>query len=66
VLEILRKYEAHAASLRSKLGLDPASAARVGRDLALTRRLNTDATPLAEALAKIQERRELTAGDADA
>ena len=40
----------HRVVLRSKLGLDPASAARVGRDLALTRHMNAGATPLDEAL----------------
>lgn len=62
VLEVLRRYETHAANLRSRLGLDPSSAAKVGRDLAIARRLDVDATPLAEALAEIQRRRELTAG----
>jgi hypothetical protein len=32
--EVARRYEIHAASLRSKLGLDPASAAKLGRNLA--------------------------------
>jgi phage terminase small subunit len=32
--ELARRYEAHAANLRSKLGLDPASAAKLGRNLA--------------------------------
>ena len=31
--ELARRYEAHAANLRSKLGLDPASAAKLGRNL---------------------------------
>lgn len=63
VMDMLRRYEVHAANLRSRLGLDPASAARVGRDLALTRHMN--ATPLDGALAAIQERRQraLEAGD---
>jgi hypothetical protein len=62
-LEQLRKFEAHAASLRSKLGLDPASAARVARDLAARRYM--DATPLNAALQAIEERRALTAGSTD-
>lgn len=61
VLDMLRRYEAHAASLRSKLGLDPASAARVGRDLAARRYM--DATPLSAALTAIEKRRALTAGE---
>jgi len=61
VLDTLRRYEAHAASLRSKLGLDPASAARVGRDLAARRYM--DATPLSAALTAIEKRRALTAGN---
>jgi hypothetical protein len=64
VLDMLRKYESIAMNLRAKLGLDPASAARVGRDLAVARRMNVDATPLDEALAAIEERRALTAGSA--
>lgn len=64
VLDQLRRYETHAANLRSKLGLDPASAAKVGRDLAMRRHL--DATPLNAALAAIEEnrRRAIEAGDA--
>jgi hypothetical protein len=66
VIDTLRRYEVHAANLRSKLGLDPASAARVGRDLALTRRLHAGATPLDDALAAIERRRgQLTAGGGD-
>ena len=49
-------------NLRAKLGLDPASAARVGRDLALARHMSAGATPLDEALAEIEQRRALTAG----
>ena len=64
VIDTLRRYEVQAANLRARLGLDPASAARVGRDLALTRRLSAGATPLDEALAKIEERRALTEGKA--
>jgi hypothetical protein len=63
VLEMLRKYEAQAANLRGRLGLDPASAAKVGRDLAARRYM--DATPLQAALAEIEERRALTAGNGD-
>jgi hypothetical protein len=32
--EVARKYEIHAANLRAKLGLDPAAAAKLGRNLA--------------------------------
>ena len=63
VLEMLRKYEAQAANLRGRLGLDPASAAKVGRDLAARRYM--DATPLNAALAEIEERRALAAGGGD-
>jgi hypothetical protein len=62
-LELLRKYESVAANLRGRLGLDPASAARVGRDLAARRYM--DAAPLAAALAEIEQNRALTAGGAD-
>jgi hypothetical protein len=62
-LDQWHRASAHAASLRSKLGLDPASAARVGRDLAVRRHL--DATPLNAALAEIEKRRALTAGSGD-
>ena len=65
VIDTLRKYEVHAANLRSKLGLDPASAARVGRDLALARHMNAGATPLDDALAEMQRNRELAAGGGD-
>lgn len=64
VLDMLRKWESIAMNLRAKLGLDPASAARVGRDLAVVRRLDAGATPLDEALAAMEERRALTAGGA--
>jgi hypothetical protein len=63
VLEMLRKYEAQSANLRGRLGLDPASAAKVGRDLAARRYM--DATPLQAALAEIEKRRALTAGNGD-
>lgn len=63
VLDQLRRYESIASSLRSKLGLDPASAAKVSRDLALTRHLN--AAPLDAAIAEIERRRALTAGGGD-
>lgn len=65
VIDQLRRWETTAAGLRSKLGLDPASAARVGRDLALTRHMN--AAPLAAALDEIERRRRgaLTAGGGD-
>ena len=66
VIDTLRRYEVHAANLRSaSSGLDPASAARVGRDLALTRHMSAGATPLDEALAEIEERRALAAGGGD-
>lgn len=62
VLEALRKYETLAMNLRSKLGLDPAAAARVGRDLAERRYLDANATPLAAALTEIEARRRELAG----
>lgn len=62
VLDQLRRWESIASSLRSKLGLDPASAAKVGRDLALARHMNAGATPLDDALAEIERQRALTAG----
>lgn len=62
VLDQLRRYESIAMNLRAKLGLDPASAARVGRDLALTRHMSAGATPLDEALAAIEQHRALAAG----
>jgi len=65
VLDTLRRYEAHAANLRRALGLDPSSAARVGRDLALARHMNAGATPLDEALDKIEQNRALPAGRGD-
>lgn len=60
-LDQWHRASAHAASLRSKLGLDPASAARVGRDLAARRYLD-GATPLSAALETMEKRRALTAG----
>ena len=63
VLDMLRKYEAQAANLRGRLGLDPASAAKVGRDLAARRYM--DASPLNAALAEMEKRRALTAGSGD-
>ena len=62
VIDQLRREEILASNLRSKLGLDPVSAARVGRDLALARHLSAGATPLDDALAEIERRRALTAG----
>lgn len=56
VLDQLRRFESHASSLRSKLGLDPVSAARVGKDLATSRYLE-GATPLARSLDQIAARR---------
>lgn len=60
-LDASRRWEAHAANLRSKLGLDPVSAARVGRDLATSRYLQS-ATPLDAALDQIAERRRKALG----
>jgi hypothetical protein len=63
-LDMSRWWEAHAMNLRRTLGLDPASAARVGRDVAARRFM--DARPLADALEKIdaQRRAALEAGPA--
>ena len=64
VLDTLRRYETLASNQRSKLGLDPSSAARLGRDLAARRYLDANATPLAAALTAIEEnRRAITGGD---
>ncbi len=60
-LDQWHRASAHAATLRSKLGLDPASAARVGRDLAARRYLD-GATPLSAALETMEKRRALTSG----
>jgi hypothetical protein len=64
-LDSSRRWEAHAANMRSKLGLDPATAAKVGRDLATSRYLE-GATPLNSALDQIaaQRRKALTSGSA--
>ena len=63
VLETARKYETLAAKLRSQLGIDPMSAARLGRDLAARRYM--DAAPLNAALDQIAKRRqELESGSA--
>ena len=51
VLDTLRRYETLAGNLRGRLGLDPASAARIGRDLA-QRRHYDGATPLDQAVSK--------------
>ena len=56
-LDMSRRWEAHAANLRSKLGLDPASAARVGRDLSQSRWFQS-ATPLDKRLAEIEAQRQ--------
>jgi hypothetical protein len=56
VLDASRRWEAHAANLRGKLGLDPVSAARVSKDLATSRYLD-NATPLAQSLDQIAARR---------
>jgi hypothetical protein len=58
----LRKYETLASNLRGRLGLDPASAAKVARDVSARRYM--DAQPLAAALAEIEQNRALTAGGA--
>lgn len=62
VLDTLRKYETLGSNQRSKLGLDPSSAARLGRDLAERRYLDASATPLATALAAIEENRRAIGG----
>lgn len=56
-LDQLRKWESLAASQRARLGLDPASAAKVGRDVAARRYLDGHSTPLDTALEKIDARR---------
>jgi hypothetical protein len=61
VLDTLRRYESLASNLRSKLGLDPASAARLSRDLAARRYMDASATPLDAALAAIEKHRAITA-----
>jgi hypothetical protein len=66
VLEALRKYETLALNLRSKLGLDPSSAARLGRDLAERRYLDASATPLGAALTVMEERRRAIAAEGGA
>jgi hypothetical protein len=60
-LDALRKWEATAANARGRLGLDPASAAKVGRDIAARRYLDA-ATPLDAALATIEDRRRQALG----
>lgn len=62
-LEMLRKYETLASNLRSRLGLDPSSAARLGRDLAARRYLDASATPLGAALTAIEENRRAITGN---
>lgn len=64
VLDQLHRAESRAASLRGKLGLDPASAARLAKDLSATRWYQ-GATPLDRALDKIEadRRQALEAGD---
>jgi hypothetical protein len=53
-LDMLRRWEATAASARSQLGLNPASAARMARDMADARRRGqVGATPLDTAVAAI-------------
>ncbi len=61
-LDQLRRYETHAANLRARLGLDPASAARIGRDLAARRYMDAGATPLDTAVAAIARQRAIEAG----
>jgi hypothetical protein len=60
-LSFLVRWEAHAAMLRGKLGLDPASAARVGKDIAARRYLDA-ATPLDTALEQITANRRKALG----
>lgn len=62
-LDQLRRYETHAANLRARLGLDPASAARIGRDIAAGRHYG-NATPLDQAVAELARQRALQAAPA--
>lgn len=64
VLSELHRAETRALSARSRLGLDPASASRIARDLAAGRYMDA-ATPLDQAVDAIAEHRQqaLSAGD---
>lgn len=53
-LELLRKYEVLASNHRSRLGLDPLSAARLGKDVAQAR--SADAATALTALREAHER----------
>ena len=64
VLDVLHKHETRASSLRARLGLDPASQARISRDLSASAWYSSAATPLDTALAEAEERRALAAGGA--
>ena len=63
-----RSLEAHAANLRSKLGIDPVSYARIAKDLGIAQKASEDALErLAGKGAEITSRRlELEGGDAPA
>jgi hypothetical protein len=62
-LEQLRRYEAHAATLRSRLGLDPVGAAKLAKDLSQSRFYQA-ASPLDRALGQLEEeRRRAITGD---
>lgn len=63
-LDALHRAETRLANLGSRLGLDPVSRARIGRDLSQSR-YYANATPLDNALAEMERRRELGAGTAD-
>lgn len=58
-VDLWRAMEAHAASLRSKLGLDPVGYARIAKDLGIANRASEDALErMAKAGREIRERRE--------
>lgn len=67
-IEIWRKLEAHAATQRARLGIDPASAARLAKDMSATRYF-ASVSPLDQALARIEAERQaataIEAGDGD-
>jgi hypothetical protein len=63
-LDELHRAETRLANLGGRLGLDPLSRARIGRDLSQSR-FYANATPLDTALAEMERRRELTAGSTD-
>ncbi|MBD2760120.1 hypothetical protein IEE94_11440 [Yimella sp. cx-573] len=56
-LELLRKWEATAQTQRARLGLDPQSAARLGKDIAQGKQADA-----AAALSALREQAERTAG----